>query len=146
MQSVLASQKDIVETVTLSDEFSIFAEALSAADLLETLKDQGPYTVFAPSDEVFSNLPVGTLDYLFKPENKRILTCMLRYHIVSGKITAEEIARFRELKALNGEVLTIAARYGTVMVDRGTITVENIECSNGLIHVIDQVAVPKRWL
>ena len=146
MESVLLGQKDIAETVMLSDDFSIFAAALNTTDLFEALRVNGPYTVFAPTDEAFASLPVGTLEYLFKPENKTILACILRYHVVAGKIAAKEVARCNEIKALNGEVLSVASRYGRLTVDRATVTMENIECSNGIIHAIDLVAVPKRWL
>ncbi len=146
MEGVSLGQKDIAEAVTLSADFSIFTAALSATDLIDALRAGGPYTVFAPTDEAFESLPLGTLDYLFKPENKAILACLVRYHIVPGKIAVEKIVGFDEVKALNGEVLTVAPKYGTVQVDRGTIIMENIECSNGLIHAIDLVAIPKRWL
>ncbi len=146
MEGISLGQKDIAEMVTLSADFSIFAAAMNAADLSEILKTDGPYTVFAPTDEAFGSLPLGTLDYLFKPENKSILACLVRYHIVPARIAVDQLIGFNEVKALNGEVLAVAPKYGTVQVDRGTITLENIECSNGLIHAIDLVAVPKRWL
>lgn len=146
MESISLGQKDVVETVSLSGDFSIFSAAINAADLFDTLKAEGPYTIFAPTDEAFAGLPMGTLDYLFKPENKAILTCLLRYHVVLGRITAEEVAGYNEVKTLNGEVLTVASKYGTVQVDCATITIKNIECSNGVIHAIDLVAMPKRWL
>ncbi len=146
MESLLVGKKDIAETVTFSDDFSTFAAALNATDLLEVLKVDGPYTVFAPTDDAFASLPVGTLEYLFKPENKSILTCIVRYHLVSGRIMVDEIAKRSEIKALNGEMLTVTAKYGRILVDCATIMVGNIECSNGVIHAIDLVAIPKRWL
>ena len=146
MESVLLGQKDIAETVISSGDFGIFAAALNAADLADALKSDGPYTVFAPTDEAFASLPMGTLDYLFKPENKAILACLLGYHVVRGRITAEEVTRFNEVKALNGQVLTVVSQYGKILVDCATITIKNIECSNGVIHAIDLVAMPKKWL
>jgi uncharacterized surface protein with fasciclin (FAS1) repeats len=146
MEGISLGQKDIAETVTLSGDFSIFSAALNAAGLVDVLKGGGAYTIFAPTDEAFASLPMGTLDYLFKPENKAILTCLLKYHVVSGRITAEEITGCNEVKTLNGEVLAVASKYGKVQVDCATITIKNIECSNGVIHAIDLVAIPKRWL
>ena len=144
--SLLTGQKDIAETVTLSGEFNILAASLNAPDLAEVLKEDGPYTALAPSDEAFDNLPTGTLDYLFKSENKDVLICLVRYHVVPGKVPAEDVARCCELRTIGGEVISIEAKRGHIMVDRATIINENIECSNGVIHAIDLVAVPKRWV
>ncbi len=145
MDGISLGQKNIAETVTLSGDFSIFSAAINAANLVDALKAEGPYTIFAPTDEAFESLPMGTLDYLFKPENKVILTCLLGYHVVPGRIKAEEVAGYNEVKTLNGEVLAVASKYGTVQVDCATVTIKNIECSNGVIHAIDLVAMPKRW-
>lgn len=145
MESLLVGQKDIADTVTFSGDFSIFAAALNATELFEILKAEGPYTVFAPCDEAFDSLPVGTLEYLFKPENKSVLACLVRYHVVPGRVAAEDAAGCCELKTLDGEMLSVTSRYGQIIVDRATIMQENIECSNGIIHAIDMVAVPKRW-
>jgi uncharacterized surface protein with fasciclin (FAS1) repeats len=135
--------KDIVDTAVAAGSFRTLAAALKAADLVDTLKGKGPFTVFAPTDEAFAKLPAGTLDDLLKPENKAKLAAILTYHVVPGKVMAAQAAKLPSAKTVNGESLTIHAMGGTVMVDNATVTTADIACTNGVIHVIDTVVLPK---
>ena len=138
-----AATKDIVDTAVAAGSFKTLAAALQAADLVGTLKGKGPFTVFAPTDEAFAKLPAGTLDDLLKPENKAKLAAILTYHVVPGKVTAAQAATLPSAKTVNGASLTIHAMGGNVMVDNATVTKSDIACSNGVIHVIDTVVLPK---
>jgi uncharacterized surface protein with fasciclin (FAS1) repeats len=136
-------QKDIVDTAVAAGSFNTLAAALKAADLIETLKGTGPFTVFAPTDEAFAKLPAGTLDDLLKPENKAKLKGILTYHVVSGKVMAADVVKLKSAKTVNGQNLTIVVKDGTVMVDNAKVTKTDIMCTNGVIHVIDAVVLPK---
>ena len=136
-------KKDIVDTAIAAGSFNTLAKALTAAGLVETLKGKGPFTVFAPTDEAFAKLPAGTLDDLLKPENKEKLKGILTYHVVSGKVTAQDVTKLKTAKTVNGQVLKITVMDGTVMVDKAKVTKTDIMCSNGVIHVIDAVVLPK---
>jgi uncharacterized surface protein with fasciclin (FAS1) repeats len=136
-------QKDIVDTAIDAGSFNTFSKALVAADLIPTLKGEGPFTVFAPTDEAFSKLPPETLADLFKPENKSKLQSILTYHVVPGKLMANEVVSMSEAKTVNGGNLMIKTDMGKVMIDNAQITQTDIECSNGLIHVIDTVIMPQ---
>jgi uncharacterized surface protein with fasciclin (FAS1) repeats len=138
-----APKKDIVETAVAAGSFKTLVKALQAAGLVDTLKDKGPFTVFAPTDAAFSKLPAGTLEDLLKPENKAKLTSILTYHVVGGRILASQLARKHSIKTLNGQLLNISAKSGTVMVDNAKVVKANILCSNGVIHVINSVLLPK---
>jgi uncharacterized surface protein with fasciclin (FAS1) repeats len=135
--------KDIVETAVAAGSFKTLAAALQAAGLVETLKGKGPFTVFAPTDAAFAKLPKGTLDDLLKPENKAKLTAILTYHVVPGQVMAAQAAKLPSAKTVNGAMLTIHAKGGMVMVDNATVTTADIACTNGVIHVIDTVVLPK---
>jgi uncharacterized surface protein with fasciclin (FAS1) repeats len=135
--------KDIVDTAVAAGSFKTLAAALQAAGLVETLKGKGPFTVFAPTDAAFAKLPAGTLDDLLKPENKAKLTAILTYHVVPGSVMAAQAATLPSAKTVNGESLTIHATGGTVMVDNATVTTADIACTNGVIHVIDRVILPR---
>ena len=135
--------KDIVDTAVAAGSFKTLAAALQAAGLVETLKGKGPFTVFAPTDAAFAKLPAGTLDDLLKPENKAKLTAILTYHVVPGRVMAAQAAKLSSAKTVNGESLTIHTMGGNVMVDNATVTTADIACSNGVIHVIDTVVLPK---
>ncbi len=135
--------KDIVDTAVAAGSFKTLAAALKAADLVETLKGKGPFTVFAPTDAAFAKLPAGTVESLLKPENKAKLVAILTYHVVAGQVMAAEAAKLPSAKTVNGESLTIHAMGGKVMVDNATVTTADIACSNGVIHVIDQVILPQ---
>src|SRR4029078_1309010 len=131
--------KDIVDTAVAAGSFTTLAKALTAADLVATLKGPGPFTVFAPTDEAFAKLPAGTLDNLLKPENKAMLRRVLTYHVVPGKVMAADVAKVSSTKAVSGDVLTVKAGGGGVMVDKARVVKTDIAASNGVIHVIDHV-------
>ena len=140
---VAASQQDIVDTAVAAGSFNTLAKALQAAGLVDTLKGKGPFTVFAPTDEAFAKLPAGTLEDLLKPENKQKLTQILTYHVVPGKVTAAEVTKLKDAKTVNGKSVTISAAGGSVMVDGAKVLKTDIMASNGVIHVIDSVILPK---
>ena len=134
--------KDIVDTAVEAGSFKTLAAALTAAGLVDTLKSEGPFTVFAPTDDAFQKLPAGTLDDLLKPENKAKLSAILTYHVVPGKVMAKDVLGLSSAKTVNGKELRIAAKDGKVTVDEAAVTKTNIECSNGVVHVIDSVMLP----
>ena len=136
-------QKDIVDTAVAAGSFKTLAAALTAADLVGTLKGKGPFTVFAPTDEAFAKLPAGTLDDLLKPANKAKLQGILTYHVVSGKVMAADVVKLKSAKTVNGQSLAIKVKDGGVMVDNAKVTKTDIECTNGVIHIIDTVVLPK---
>jgi uncharacterized surface protein with fasciclin (FAS1) repeats len=138
-----AQGKDIVDTAVAAGSFKTLAKALEAAGLVETLKGQGPFTVFAPTDEAFAKLPAGTVENLLKPENKAKLKRILTYHVVAGKVMAADAAKLTSAKAVSGDTLTIAAQGGTVAVDQAKVVKADVAASNGVIHVIDAVVLPK---
>jgi uncharacterized surface protein with fasciclin (FAS1) repeats len=135
-------KKDIVDTAIGAGSFKTLVAALKAADLVETLKGEGPFTVFAPTDEAFAKLPAGTLDDLLKPENKEMLRGILTYHVVPGKVMAADVVKLDSAKTANGESLTIRNSNGAVMVDAAKVIKTDIATSNGVIHVIDTVVLP----
>ncbi|HUX16163.1 MAG TPA: fasciclin domain-containing protein, partial [Phycisphaerae bacterium] len=108
----------------------------------DVLKGKGPFTVFAPTDEAFGKLPAGTVEGLLKPEKKADLQGILKYHVVSGKVMAADVVEMTSAKTLQGKTLAIQVKDGAVMVDKATVTQTDIECSNGVIHVIDTVMLP----
>jgi uncharacterized surface protein with fasciclin (FAS1) repeats len=138
-----AETKDIVDTAVAAGSFNTLAKALTAADLIGTLKGKGPFTVFAPTDEAFAKLPAGTLESLLKPENKAKLQRILTYHVVAGKTMAADVVKMHSAKAVSGDTITIVTRGGTVTVDNAKVVKTDIVASNGVIHVIDSVIVPK---
>lgn len=135
-------KKDIVDTAVAAGSFNTLATALTAAELVDTLKGEGPFTVFAPTDEAFAKLPAGTVDDLLKPENKEKLTAILTYHVVPGKVMAKDVVNMTETATVNGADLTIKVEDGKVMVDEANVTKTDIKASNGVIHVIDAVLMP----
>ncbi len=137
-----AAKKDIVDTALAAGSFKTLTAAIQAAGLTDTLKGQGPFTVFAPTDDAFAKLPAGTVEDLLKPENKQKLVAILTYHVVSGRVTAAQVSKMTEAKTVNGKDLTIRTDMGHVMVNDATVTKPDIECSNGVIHVIDTVLIP----
>ena len=138
-----AEQKDIVDTAVGAGSFNTLVAAVKAAELVDTLKGAGPFTVFAPTDAAFAKLPAGTLDDLLKPENKAKLQASLTYHVVSGKVMAADVVKLKTAKTVQGQDLTIKVEGDTVMVDNAKVTKTDIGCSNGVIHVIDTVVLPK---
>jgi len=137
-----AQTKDIVDTAVAAGSFTTLAKALTAADLVATLKGPGPFTVFAPTNEAFAKLPAGTLEKLLKPENKAMLQRVLTYHVVSGKVMAADVVKVSSAKAVSGDTLSIKAGGGTVMVDKAQVVKTDIAASNGVIHVLDTVLLP----
>jgi uncharacterized surface protein with fasciclin (FAS1) repeats len=136
-----AAARDIVDTAVAAGQFKTLAAALQAAGLVDTLKGAGPFTVFAPTDEAFAKLPAGTVDALLKdiPKLKGILT----YHVVAGKVMAADVVKMESAKTVNGQSVKIMAKGGKVMVDNASVVKTDIVCSNGVIHVIDAVILPK---
>jgi uncharacterized surface protein with fasciclin (FAS1) repeats len=123
--------------------FTTLAAALTAADLVTTLKGPGPFTVFAPTDAAFAKLPAGTVDNLLKPENKAMLQNVLKYHVVAGKVSAADVIKLTKATTLQGQDVTIAVTGSTVKVNDATVTATDVQASNGVIHVIDTVLLPK---
>ena len=118
--------------------------AVKAAGLVDTLKGEGPFTVFAPTDEAFAKLPEGTVESLLKPENKAKLVAILTYHVVPGKVLAGDVIKLSEAKTVQGSSVKIEVNDGKVKVDNANVVKTDIMCSNGVIHVIDAVILPKQ--
>lgn len=137
-----ASTKDIVTTAVEAGSFKTLAAALKAAGLVETLQGKGPFTVFAPSDEAFARLPAGTVDTLLKPENKPQLIAVLTYHVVPGKVLAADVVKLKTAATVNGQRVDIKVDGKKVEIDQAQVVATDIACSNGVIHVIDQVLLP----
>jgi transforming growth factor-beta-induced protein len=137
-----ASQKDIVDTAVAAGSFKTLAAALQAAGLVDTLKGNGPFTVFAPTDAAFAKLPAGTIESLLKPENRAKLTAILTYHVVPGRILAPQLSEMSPASTVNGQPLTIQSEHGMVTVGGAHIAKSDIVCSNGVIYVIDSVLLP----
>ena len=138
-----AQGKNIVETAVAAGSFTTLAKALQAADLVATLNGPGPFTVFAPTDEAFAKLPAGTLDTLLRPENRDKLRRILTYHVVPGKVMAADVVKVTSAKAASGDTIAVSTRQGVVRVDEARVTATDIQASNGVIHVIDAVILPK---
>ncbi len=132
----------IVEIAAGNPDFSTLVAALKAAGLVEALSGAGPFTVFAPTNEAFAQLPAGTLDSLLLPENKDKLVAILTYHVVSGKVMAADVVTLNEATSLEGDTIAISVANGAVKVDGADVVVTDLEASNGVIHVIDAVITP----
>lgn len=137
-----AAKSDIVDTAVNAGSFKTLAAALKAAGLVETLKGTGPFTVFAPTDEAFAKLPAGTVETLLKPENKAKLVGILTYHVVSGNVKAADVVKLTSAKTVQGQSVAIDAADG-VKINDAKVVKADIDCSNGVIHVIDTVLLPK---
>lgn len=141
--TVAAQADDIVDTAIGAGQFTTLVAAVQAAGLVDTLKGEGPFTVFAPTDAAFAALPAGTVEDLLKPENKDKLVAVLTYHVVSGKVMSADIAgKSMQVASVQGSNLSIDAMNG-VKVDNANVVTADIETSNGVIHVIDAVVLPK---
>lgn len=136
-------KKDIVDTAVAAGKFKTLAAALKAAGLVEALKGDGPLTVFAPTDDAFAKLPEGTVESLLKPENKEKLKAVLLYHVVPGKVTAADVVKLKEARTLNGGTLSVSVKGETVKVNDSKVIAVDVKASNGVIHVIDTVLIPK---
>lgn len=134
-------EKDIVDTASDAGSFETLLAAATAAGLVDTLKGEGPFTVFAPTDEAFAALPEGTVDTLLKPENKDQLTAILTYHVVPGKVLSTDLTDDMTAATVQGGDITIDLDSG-VMVNDANVVNADIMASNGVIHVIDKVIMP----
>ena len=150
----MSPSKNIIQNAVNSDDHTTLVAAVKAAGLVETLQGAGPFTVFAPTNEAFAKLPAGTVDTLLKPENKDMLTKILTYHVVAGRLSASDLRK--EIKAGNGEASLKTVSGGTLIAtlqgnnivlkdekgDMSTVTISNVNQSNGVIHVVDTVLLP----
>lgn len=136
-----AASKDIVDTAVEAGSFETLAAALTAADLVGTLKGDGPFTVFAPTDEAFAALPEGTVENLLKPENREQLTQILTYHVVPGKVMSSDLSDGMKAETVMGKEIAVSMNDG-VKINDATVTTADIETANGVIHVIDTVILP----
>ncbi|MFM2444028.1 MAG: hypothetical protein RJB09_1214 [Pseudomonadota bacterium] len=134
--------KDIVAVASGVGSFNTLVAAVKAAGLVETLQGPGPFTVFAPTDEAFAKLPPGTVEDLLKPENKAKLVAILTYHVVAGKVMAADVKTMKA-KTVNGQSLDVKVADGVVTVDNAKVVKADVAASNGVIHVIDSVVLPK---
>src|SRR3954466_15815686 len=132
-----SGKQDIVDTAVAAGQFKTLAAALKAAGLVDTLKGKGPFTVFAPTDAAFAKLPAGTVENLLKPENKEKLVAILTYHVVPGNVQASQVVKLHEAKTVEGKDLKISASASGVKVDDAKVVKTDVECTNGVIHVID---------
>jgi uncharacterized surface protein with fasciclin (FAS1) repeats len=139
---VRAQSGDIVETAVEAGSFSTLAVALEAAGLVETLKGDGPFTVFAPTDDAFARLPEGTVASLLEPENREQLVAILTYHVVPGRVTAEQVVELDRATTVNGADVRIRTGGGTVRVNDADVVTTDVFATNGVIHVIDEVLLP----
>ena len=135
--------KDIIDNAVNSADHTTLVAAVKAAGLVDTLNSAGPLTVFAPTNAAFAKLPAGTMEGLLKPENKAKLTAILTYHVVAGKVTAADVVKLKSADTVNGKAVKITTGDRGVMVNDATVTATDIKASNGLIHVIDSVVLPK---
>jgi len=141
-RATTSKQADIVDTAVSAGKFTTLVAAVKAAGLVDTLKGDGPFTVFAPSDAAFGTLPPGTAAELLKPENKEKLQSILTYHVVPGKVTAADVSNLSVAKTVQGQFLDISTDSGQVKIDNATVVKADIMASNGVIHVIDRVVMP----
>lgn len=139
-----AATKDIVDVAIGSTDHTTLVAAVTAAGLVETLKGAGPFTVFAPTNAAFAALPAGTVDGLLKPESKAALTKILTYHVVAGAVKAADLKDGQKIKTLQGEELTVAIKDGKVTINGANVTAADLAGSNGVVHVIDAVLMPKK--
>jgi len=137
------SQKDIVETAAGDGSFNTLVAAIKAAGLVEALQAEGPFTVFAPTDEAFAKLPAGTVDSLLEPGNVDQLKAILTYHVVAGKVPSSAVKNGASATTLQGDSLTFSVENGIVRLGDATVTAADVETSNGVIHVIDTVLLPR---
>ncbi|MFN0124806.1 MAG: fasciclin domain-containing protein [Blastocatellia bacterium] len=134
-------QKDIVDTAVAAGSFKTLAAALTAAGLVETLKGKGPFTVFAPTDEAFAKLPAGTVEALLGDKEK--LTKILLYHVVAGNVMAKDVVNLKSAMTVQGSTVNISAKGGKVMLNNAQVVKTDIAATNGVIHVIDTVLMPR---
>ena len=134
--------KDIVETAVSNGSFTTLVAALQATGLDKTLAGEGPFTVFAPTDDAFAKLPAGTVENLLLPENRDQLTAILTYHVVAGNVTSAQVVTLNTATTVNGQDVRISTNQDTVMINDATVAAVDVMASNGVIHVIDEVILP----
>ncbi|MFT4841452.1 MAG: transforming growth factor-beta-induced protein [Planctomycetota bacterium] len=139
---MMPTSDDIVDVASDAGTFNTLIAAAKAAGLVDTLKSKGPFTILAPTDAAFAKLPAGTVEMLLKPENKAKLAEILTYHVVSGRAFAADVAKATSVKSVQGSTIKITAKNGKVMANNATIVATDINASNGVVHVIDQVILP----
>ena len=148
-QSALAGcgtcDKTIVENAVASKDFATLVAAVKAADLVDTLSGDGPFTVFAPSEAAFAKLPDGTVAELIKPENKDKLVAILKLHVVPGTVMAKDVVKLdgKKAKTAAGKPVRVSVKDGTVMINKSKVVKADVKCKNGVIHVIDTVILPR---
>ncbi|MFC0262542.1 fasciclin domain-containing protein [Fontibacter flavus] len=140
--STIYAENDIVDLAVQTDFLSTLVAAVQAGELVDVLKGDGPFTVFAPTNEAFANLPAGTVEELLKPENKSKLVAVLTYHVVPGKVYSNDLKDGMKAKTAQGAEVTISLKGGKAMVNNANVTTADIEASNGVVHVIDTVILP----
>jgi len=136
--------KNLVDTAAANGSFKTFGKAIERAGMSETLRGDGPFTVFAPTDAAFEKLPSGKLDNLFKPENKEELVSLLNYHVVSGRKSVADIGKWEAARTVNGQSAPITLANDKVSIDGAQVTSADIASSNGVIHGIDKVNIPTK--
>jgi uncharacterized surface protein with fasciclin (FAS1) repeats len=141
---VVEAPKDVVDIAMGSADHSTLVAAVKAAGLAETLKGAGPFTIFAPTNAAFSALPAGTVEGLLKPEKKADLTTILTYHVVAGAVKAADLKDGQKVKTLQGGELTVSIKEGKVKINGANVTAADLSGSNGIIHVVDGVLMPKK--
>nr|WP_245189526.1 fasciclin domain-containing protein [Lunatimonas salinarum] len=137
------AEMDIVDLAASTDFLSTLVAAVKAGDLVDVLKGDGPFTVFAPTNEAFAKLPAGTVESLLKPENKDKLIAVLTYHVVPGIVKSTDLKDGQKAKTVQGQEVTVSLKGGKAMIDNATVTAADIEATNGIVHVIDSVILPK---
>lgn len=141
-ENVHEVEADIVDLAISQDFLSTLVAAVKAGDLVDVLKSDGPFTVFAPTNEAFAKLPAGTVENLLKPENKDKLVAVLTYHVVAGKVMSGDLSNGMKAKTVQGSEITITLKDGKAMVNNATVTAADIVADNGVVHVIDTVILP----
>jgi len=134
---------DLLDTVAANDSLKTFGRAIYLAGMEETLRAQGPYTLFAPTDAAFEQLPPGKLNSLFEPANKTELISVLNYHVLKGRCSTTDVGNWKAANTVHGQAAAIAKVEGKVCIDGANITAADIESSNGIIHAIDKVNIPR---
>lgn len=134
---------DIVDTAVAAGSFKTLVAAVGAAGLVETLKGTGPFTVFAPSDDAFAKLPKGTVESLILPENKAKLVEILTHHVVAGNVMAADVVKLTSASTVAGKSVAVAVKEGKVKIDDATVVTADVQCTNGVIHIVDSVILPK---
>lgn len=137
-----AQSKDIVDLAVGNDNLKTLVAAVKAAGLVDVLKGDGPFTVFAPTDAAFAALPKGTLDMLLKPENKSKLVAVLTYHVVSGKVMSTDLSNGQKAATVQGEKVSVSISGGTVKINDAKVIAADVKAKNGVVHVIDKVILP----